>query len=129
MAITRRAGFSAEEKETTWILWRQRVSFSEIGRLVNKEPGSVFGVIRLQGGITPVPKVAKEISLSVADREFMSRGLAAGESFRSIAKALKRAPYTISLEVNSSGGRNEYRAVKVEENSLNRRARPKIHKR
>lgn len=97
MAITRRAGFSAEEKETTWILWRQRVSFSEIGRLVNKEPGSVFGVIRLQGGITPVPKVAKEISLSAADREFMSRGLAAGESFRSIAKALKRAPYTISL--------------------------------
>jgi hypothetical protein len=95
MAITRRAGFSAEEKETTWILWRQRVSFSEIGRLVNKEPGSVFGVIRLQGGITPVPKVAKE--MSVADREFMSRGLAAGESFRSIAKALKRAPYTISL--------------------------------
>ena len=129
MAITRRAGFSVEEKETTWILWPQRVSFSEIGRLVNKEPGSVFGVIRLQGGITPVPKVAKEISVSVADREFMSRGLAAGESFRSIAKALKRAPYTISLEVNSSGGRNEYRAVKVEENSLNRRARPKIHKR
>ena len=129
MAITRRAGFSVEEKETTWILWPQRVSFSEIGRLVNKEPGSVFGVIRLQGGITPVPKVAKEISLSVADREFMSRGLAAGESFRSIAKALKRAPYTISPEVNSSGGRNEYRAVKVEENSLNRRARPKIHKR
>jgi IS30 family transposase len=128
MARTGRPGFIAEEKETTWVLWRQGVSFSEIGRVINKEPGSVFGVIRLQGGITPVPKVAKEISLSVDDREFISRGLAAGESFRSIAKALKRAPSTISREVNNSGGRIEYRAVKAEENALDSRGRPKTHK-
>lgn len=128
MARTGRPGFSVQEKATTWQLWREGVSFSEIGRVLNKAPGSVFGVLKLYGGITPVPRIAKAISLSVEEREVISRGLASGKSIRSISRALSRSPSTVCREVNGNGGRSKYRALKAEESALERRKRPKSHK-
>lgn len=128
MARTGRPGFSAQEKATTWKLWRHGVSFSEIGRRLNKAPGSIFGVLKLHGGITPPSRAAKPISLGMEERELISRGLASGDSIRSIAKSLSRSPSTVSREVNRNGGVNKYRAIKAEEVSIQRRKRPKKHK-
>ena len=41
----------------------------------------------------------------MAEREEISRGLAAGQSLRAIAAGLGRAPSTISREVTANGGR------------------------
>ena len=48
----------------------------------------------------PVPEpVRSPLRLSLAEREEISRGLAGGESLRSIARRLGRSPSTISREV------------------------------
>jgi IS30 family transposase len=51
----------------------------------------------------------------LAEREEISRGLAAGLSLRSIAAGLGRAPSTISREVAANGGRRRYRAATADQ--------------
>jgi IS30 family transposase len=66
--------------------------------------------------------------LSLAEREEISRGLATGESLRSIAASLSRAPSTVSREVSRNGGRRRYRASTANEAAWDRAHRPKICK-
>jgi IS30 family transposase len=66
--------------------------------------------------------------LSLAEREEISRGLATGESLRSIAASLSRAPSTVSREVSRNGGRRRYRAGTANEAAWDRAHRPKICK-
>jgi len=65
------------------------------------------------------------VRLSLAEREDISRGLAAGEPLRDIAVRLGRAPSTISREVRANGGRSCYRAVVADEAAWRRALRPK----
>ena len=51
--------------------------------------------------------------LSVEEREEIRAGLAAGRSFRQIARELDRHPSTVSREVRRNGGRARYLAVKA----------------
>jgi IS30 family transposase len=64
--------------------------------------------------------------LSVAEREEIAVGLAAGESLRAIAARLGRHPATIGREIarNSAGGR--YRAIAAQDRAEVRARRPKI---
>jgi len=128
MAQRGRLGFSDNEKYITWKLWRQGASFSKIARTLNKEAGSVYGVLKLHGGISPRIKAAAKDQLQLSERETISRGLAAGQSIRSIARELNRSPSTISREVNRNGGSKCYRALKAESRSEAQRRRPKQHK-
>ena len=63
--------------------------------------------------------------LSLKEREEISRGLAAGESLRSVAARLGRAPSTVSREVAVNGGRVRYRAMTADAAAWARAARPK----
>jgi transposase, IS30 family len=65
------------------------------------------------------------LRLSFAERERISRGIAAGESARAIARDLSRAPSTITREIERSGGRRGYRALTAERRACERLARPK----
>ena len=72
-------------------------------RLIGKEIGrahrTVWSNIRLMRR-PPVPEpVRSPLRLSLTEREEISRGLAGGESLRSIARRLGRSPSTISREV------------------------------
>ncbi len=60
-----------------------------------------------------------------ADREEISRGLAAGRSLRAIAAGLGRAPSTISREVTAHGGRRRYRAAPADQQAWSQAKRPK----
>ena len=66
--------------------------------------------------------------LSLAEREEISRGLAAGESFSSIAARLERTPSTVTREVERNGGRRRYRACAADKAALRRTRRPKRSK-
>jgi len=66
--------------------------------------------------------------LSLAEREEISRGLAAGESLRSIAARLERTPSTVTREVERNGGRRRYRACAADKAALRRTRRPKRSK-
>ena len=65
------------------------------------------------------------LRLRLAERELISRGLAAGKSLRAIARELGRAPSTISREVGRCGGRERYRALVSERTAAARARRPK----
>ena len=63
--------------------------------------------------------------LSFGERERISRGIAAGESGRAIAKALGRSASTVCREIRAGGGRRWYRAVRAERCAQRRLTRPK----
>jgi IS30 family transposase len=63
--------------------------------------------------------------LSVAEREEIAVGVAAGEPLRAIAARLGRAPSTVSREVRRNGTRRGYRAVAAQAQAEARAARPK----
>jgi IS30 family transposase len=65
------------------------------------------------------------LRLRFEERERISRGIAAGQSARAIARDLGRAPSTISREIERAGGRRGYRALNAERGAIGRLARPK----
>jgi IS30 family transposase len=65
------------------------------------------------------------LRLRFEERERISRGIAAGESARAIARDLDRASSTITREIERSGGRSRYRALAAERHACERLARPK----
>jgi len=65
MPRTGRPGLLKIEKEALWEKWRKGESFSDIATALGKAPGSVFGVLRLQGGIYKPPPSRSKRSLNV----------------------------------------------------------------
>ena len=77
----------------------------------------------------PAPERKRSpLRLSLAEREEISRGVAAGESMRSIARRLGRSPSTVSREIATNGGIGRYRAVVADRAALRRARRPKLAK-
>jgi IS30 family transposase len=64
----------------------------------------------------------------MAEREEISRGVAAGESCRQIAARLGRVPSTVSRELARNGGRHRYRAQAADAAAFGRAQRPKAAK-
>jgi IS30 family transposase len=125
MARTGRPGLSAEQKKELWGRWKDGQSLSDIGRALGKRAGSVFGVLSARGGMAPTTRTRSRLSLSLQEREEISRGLIAGLSFRQIAVQIKRSPSTVSREVSRNWGRVKYRAAGADEQSWVRTTRPK----
>jgi IS30 family transposase len=120
-----RPGLSAGQKAELWQRWKSGQSLSEIGRALGKHAGSVHTVLAAHGGIVPATRKRSPRSLSLKEREEISRGLAAGESLRQIAATLKRPPSTISREVGRNSGKSTYRAIEADANAWSRAQRPK----
>ncbi|MCZ7589884.1 MAG: helix-turn-helix domain-containing protein [Gaiella sp.] len=93
MARARRE-YSAQERRELWERWRRGESVSEIGRALDRAPGTVHCTIRQHGGVPPRERRRSRIALTLVEREEISRGVAAGESARAIAAGLGRAPST-----------------------------------
>ena len=66
--------------------------------------------------------------LTLADREEISIGLRAGESFTAIAARLGKAVSTVSREVAANGGRGAYRAWRAHQRARQQARRPKTPK-
>jgi IS30 family transposase len=118
-------GLSDAQKREVWRRWKDGQSLSEIGRALGKVPGSIHGVVAANGGYMPRLRKRAADALTLAEREEISRGLAADESFRTIATRLGRAPSTTSREVGRHGGREKYRAANADERAWDNAHRPK----
>ena len=81
---------------------------------IEKPPATVFSYLLYHGGIEPRTRARRPDALSFDEREFISRSLARGDSMRSIARDLNRAPSSISREIARNGGVNRYRAALAE---------------
>jgi len=87
----------------------------EIARAVGRNRRSVQRVVAASGGLRPRSVARSLLRLSIVEREEISRGLQAGESYRAIARGLGRAPSTVLREVRALGrGRRGYRAWRGE---------------
>ena len=122
MGRVRRPRMSAREKVE---LWKRGESLSDIGRALGRIPGAVHHVVSARGGIPPPSRTRSRRSLTLTEREEISRGLARGYSVRQIGVRLSRAPSTISREVRRNGGRRQYRASVADARAWDRARRPK----
>jgi len=104
--------------------WTTRWIAREIGR----GHGVVATHLRLMRRPPAREPVRSPLRLSLVEREEISRGLAGGESLRTIARRLGRAPSTVSREVAGNGGRGRYRACRADQAALRRMGRPKPSK-
>ena len=118
-------GLSVEQKVELWTRWKSGESMSDIGRAFGKHPGCIFTLLAVQGGIARQPRRRAARALTSTEREHISRGLAAEESIREIARELERPASTISREIARNGGRTHYRAVAADARAWRRASRPK----
>ena len=108
-----------------WARWRAGETLSDIARALAKTPASVHIFLRKNGGIEPRHRRRARAALSLQDREEISRGLSRGDSCRSIAERLGRAPSTVTREVAKNGGAQRYRAAKADARAWSQSLRPK----
>ena len=116
--------FSAAEKVALWEGWKSGLSLLEIARGLERRACSVFQVIRRDGGFAPKPRSRAARCLQSAEREEISRGLAADMSIQGIAKKLARPASTISREIGRNGGKAAYRAARADAQAWKRARRP-----
>jgi IS30 family transposase len=117
--------YSDAQKAQMWDRWQKGDSTHAIARLFDRGHSSVQRVLGETGGIRPPEKKRSKLALRLSEREDISRGVVAGQSIRSIASALGRAPSTVSREINRNGGRRGYRASKADQAAWDRAHRPK----
>nr|WP_254552250.1 IS30 family transposase [Kitasatospora sp. MMS16-BH015] len=116
---------SDAQKRELWDRWKAGESISEISRALGRPPGSIFTIVKANGGYVPPVRRRRPGSLTFAERESISRGLARGDSIRKIARTLERAVSTVSREVARNKGAKHYRAVDAEDRAWDRTRRPK----
>jgi IS30 family transposase len=120
-----RRGFTAAEKTELWDRWQRGESLNAIGRAFGKPSSSIYFQLSPRGGIRPAPRRRSRLALSLIERETISRGLAADQSARSMARLLGRAPSTVSREIKRNGGYDCYRAAQADKQAWVRACRPK----
>jgi DNA-binding CsgD family transcriptional regulator len=102
--------YSNSQKALMWERWKQGFTLHEIGKIFDRPHTSIHRILAETGGFRPAQRSRASTALTLAEREEISRALVTGESIRSIASKLGRAPSTISREIKRNGGCEGYRA-------------------
>jgi IS30 family transposase len=121
--MTRR--FTEAERSEIWDRIQAGATPASVAAAFGRFPSAIRKVQEVSGGVRPAPRRRREVALSIAEREEISRGLAVEQSCRAIAAKLGRAPSTVYREVERNQGRSRYRACAAERRALLRARRPK----
>lgn len=76
MAKVGRPGLSDEQKREVWRRWKRGESLSDIGRALGRVAVVVHNVVSANGGIVPAERTRAPGTVSLAEREEISRGIA-----------------------------------------------------
>ena len=125
MKRRKRIYYTDSQKALMWDRWQRGESLHRIAALFNRHHSSIRGILAESGGIRPSQRRRSTRVLSLAEREEISRGMAAGQSMRAIAASLGRAPSTVSRELRRNEGRQGYRASQADQAAWDRARRPK----
>jgi hypothetical protein len=128
MKQIRRTYYSENQKPLMWKRWRAGESLQHIAQLFDRSHSSVAGILAQTGGIQPPSGRRFKRSLTLAEREEISRGLAADDSIQSIARRLSPAPFTTCREIERNKGEKGYRADTADQLASLRR-RPPVRQR
>jgi len=124
MTQGRRVRLSATQRTDLWSRWKAGQSLHQIGRAFGKSHVSIHFLLSQHGGIVPAARRRSLVTLTLAEREDISRGIASGSSIRDIAQGLRRAASTVSREVSRHGGRPQYRASEADHQAWESALRP-----
>src|SRR6478752_6546509 len=94
-------GFSASEKTELWDRWQRGESLKAIGRAFGKPSSSIYFQLAPRGGIRPAPRRRSRLALTLSEREEISRGIAAYQSTRSMARLLGHPPSVPKARVDT----------------------------
>jgi IS30 family transposase len=125
-----RPHLTVEQRQLALRLKARGLSLREIGPQVGCSHQGVALIVR-HASRRPVRRdgwVPGPGRLTLADREEITLGLHAGESFIAIARRLGKATSTVSREVAANGGRCAYRAWRAHQRAREQARRPKIPK-
>jgi IS30 family transposase len=125
MQPRQRIYYSAKQKALMWDRWKRGDSIHDIASLFDRSHSSIHYILQATGGIRPRERKRARVSLTLLEREVISRGLAQGLSQRRIATELGRSASTINREIRRNGGQEAYRASAAEEAAWQRTLRPK----
>lgn len=128
MAVQHYQRLSTADVDEMWRRMRAGYAMKPTARALGLPTSTVRSYLVRCGGIRPVPRRRSPARLSLAEREEISRGLAAGLSLRAIAVGLGRSPSTVSREVAGHGGRRGYRAAPADQLAWARARRRKVCK-
>jgi len=117
--------YTESQKALMWERWQKGESLHQIAQLFDRGHSSIQRIFAERGGIRPALRCRSRLALTLAEREEISLGLAVGDSIRSIATQLGRAPSTISREITRNGGQDLYRANWADQAAWDRAPRPK----
>jgi hypothetical protein len=120
-----RRGFTVVEQSELWDRWQGGESLKAIGRVFGKPSSSIYFQVAPHGGIRPARRRRSRLALTLVEREEISRGIAADESARSMARKLGRSPSSVAREISRNGGTDQYRASRADEAAWERSRRPK----
>ena len=123
-----RIHYTETDKALMWDRWQKGDSLHAIAAHFNRHHTSIGGILARTGGIRPPPRLRSRLSLTLAEREEISRGLVTDQAIRAIAQSLDRAPSTISREIKRNDGRYKYRATNADQAAWDRARRPKTCK-
>ena len=118
--------YTESQKSLMWERWRKGESLQRIAELFDRNHSSIERILAETGGIQPAQRRRSRLALTLAEREEISRSVATGQSIRSVATRLGRAPSTISREIMRNGGPECYRANQADQAAWDRGRRPKI---
>jgi IS30 family transposase len=121
----RPAVITGEQRQELWRRYKAGETILGIGRALGQGQTAIHRVLQTTGGIAPATRSRSARVLSFSEREEISRGIAAGSSFRVIAKVLSGAVSTVSQEVARHGGRSGYRAAQADWEAWEWARRPK----
>jgi IS30 family transposase len=125
MAQKPRIYYTDTQKALMWERWRQGESLQKIAQLFGRNHSSISRILGETGGIRPAPRCRARLALTFAEREEISRAVVTGQSIRSIARSIGRAPSTVSREIKRNGGEDSYRATQADQSAWDRARRPK----
>jgi transposase-like protein len=95
MAQKPRIYYTDAHKALMWERWRQGESLQKIAQLFGRNHSSISRILAETGGIRPAPRCRSRLALTLGEREEISRAVVAGQSIRSIARSIGRAPSTV----------------------------------
>lgn len=125
MTYRTRTYYTDSQKALMWARWKAGWTLHQIGQLFDRPHTSIQTILSRTGGIRPPERRRSLAALSLGEREEISRALVTGESIRSIAARLGRAPSTVSRELKRNGGQESYRATQADTAARDRALRPK----
>ena len=123
-----RIHYTESQRALMWERWQKGDSLQQIAQLFDRYHSSIGRILAESGGIRPAQRRRSRLALTLAEREEISRAVAAGQSIYSIAASLGRAPSTIYREIKRNGDQECYRASQADQAAWDRAHRPKTCK-